>query len=329
MLRNIKSLIIITCVLMLASCRSQGWAQISPENSPPASGQGAVAFIDSSNTAILFGGITLDKWLNETWIWNGKTWNQVFPKDSPPARAKLTMEYDKSRDKVVLFGGVMDKTLFNDTWEWDGQSWQLMNPVHKPSARCCHGMAYDNVNKDIILYGGYDPNKNVFLRDVWKWDGTDWTEIPSDAPEMSGHAMVGFPVNNEIISVQTAGYGTWSWDGAKWGTLVTENPPSRSEGKIAYNSNHHWAIFFGGIADNQILNDTWVYNGEKWLSLTLSTNPPARYGHIIFYDPNRESIILFGGIGNNNTRFGDTWELKLPDNLSDIVEAVATPSDTP
>jgi hypothetical protein len=316
MLRKINSFIIIACSLALASCRSQGWTQISPENSPPASGQGAVAFIDSSNTAILFGGISLDKWLNETWIWNGKTWNQVFLENPPSARAKLAMEYDKSRDKVVLFGGALENTLFNDTWEWDGRNWQLMNPAHKPPARCCHGMAYDDVNKNIILYGGFDPNTNVFLNDVWKWDGIDWTEISSSAPEMSGHAMTGFPVKNEIISVQTAGYGTWSWDGTKWKNLEIKTPPPRSEGKIAYESNHHWAIFFGGIADNKILNDTWVYNGDEWLDLSLSDNPAARYGHVLFYDSNRDSIILFGGIGNNNTRFGDTWELKLPDDLS-------------
>ena len=148
-LGKIKSLIVIALSLILVSCHSQGqgWTQVFPESNPPASGQGAVAFIESSNTAILFGGITLEKWLNETWIWNGKTWNQVFPVNAPPARTKPAMAYDESRDRVVLFGGAMDNTSFNDTWEWDGQDWQLMNPTHKPPARCCHGMAYDSVNK--------------------------------------------------------------------------------------------------------------------------------------------------------------------------------------
>ncbi len=330
MLGKIKSLIVIAFSLILVSCHSQGqgWTQIFPESNPPASGQGAVAFIESSNTAILFGGISPEKWLNETWTWNGKTWNQVFPVNSPPARTKPAMAYDESRNRVVLFGGAMDKTPFNDTWEWDGQDWQLMNPTHKPPARCCHGMAYDSVNKNILIYGGWDSNRDVLFRDIWKWDGTDWTEIPGDMPEMSGHTMVNFSANSEIISVQTGGYGTWSWDGTTGKNLEMVNPPHRSEGKIAYDSIYKRGVFFGGIADNQMLNDTWVYSGEKWLELSLPNNPSARFGHVLFYDSNRESVILFGGIGDNGTRLGDTWELKLPNDLSDLIE-VSPPSATP
>src|SRR5258707_1436917 len=294
--RDLKWLYVIIYALFLVSCSPQastqiplGWIQISPEKSPPPSGQGAVAFVDSSNTAILFGGITLDKWLNETWIWNGKTWYQESSVHTPPARAKLAMEYDKVRDRVVLFGGEMDKTLFNDTWEWDGKDWQLMNPTHKPPARCCHAMAYDAINKNIIMYGGYDPNRNIFLSDMWKWDGKDWTDIDSDMPEMSGHTMVSFPATNTIASVQTAGYGTWSWNGKAWKKIEGENPPNRSEGKTTYDKNHNWIAFFGGISNTQLRNDTWVFDGHSWAALTLSNSPPARFGDVLFYDSKRES----------------------------------------
>jgi len=312
MLRKLKWLSVIIYALFLVSCRSQGWTEISPENSPPPSAQGAVTFIDSSNTAVLFGGITIDRWLDETWIWKEETWYQISPVHVPPERAKLAMEYDKARDRVVLFGGEMDKTLYNDTWEWDGKDWQLIDPTHKPPARCCHAMAYDVVNENVIMYGGYDPVSNKFLSDMWKWDGEDWTEIHTDMPEMSGHSMVSFPANNTIISVQTAGYGTWSWNGKAWEKIEGENPPHRSEGKTAYDRNHDWIVFFGGIANTEMRNDTWVFDDHRWLQLSLPNGPPARFGHVLFYDPTRESIIIFGGIGNNNTRFGDTWELKLP-----------------
>jgi hypothetical protein len=256
MFKKIKPLIIITYSLLLASCAPAGWKQLSPDNSPPASGQGAVAFMTSSNTAVMFGGLA-GNYLNETWIWNGETWHQAFPKNSPPARVTLSMAYDASRDIVVLFGGVMDQTLFDDTWEWNGQNWQWMNPVHKPPARCCQAMAYDSENKNIVMYGGYDPNTKAFLGDVWKWDGVDWTEISCcNMAAMSGHAMVGFLARNEIISVQTGGQGTWSWDGKTWSSLKIQYPPSRSEGQIAYDSDHRWATFFAGIAGSELLNDT-------------------------------------------------------------------------
>lgn len=328
MLTRLKLLAIISFAFFLVSCRSQGWTLLSPENSPPPSAQGAVVYIDSSSTAILFGGITIDRWLNETWIWNGETWYQVSTVNSPPAREKLAMEYDESRDKVVLFGGSMDKTLFDDTWEWDGIDWKLMNPTHKPPARCCHAMAYDTANKKIIMYGGYDSNQNVFFSDTWEWDGKDWIEVNSDLPEMSGHTMISFPAKNEVISVQTAGYGTWTWNGKAWEKLEIESPPHRSEGRTSYDRNLRWIVFFGGIADGQMLNDTWIFDGQRWLQLSLSSNPPARFGHVLFYDPKRKSVILYGGIGSNNSRFGDTWELKLHNNLSSLAE-VPTPSAIP
>lgn len=320
---------LIVCSLLFASCRSQVWTRYTPKTSPPASGQGAIAFMDASNTAVLFGGITIEKWLDETWIWDGKTWQQAFPKHSPPARAKPTMAYDAARDKVVLFGGSMDKTLFGDTWEWDGRDWQLMDPVHQPPARCCHGMAYDSLNKNVIIYGGHDPVENNFFNDAWAWDGKDWTEITCcGAPAMSGHTMIEFPLRDEIISVQTSGYGTWSWDGRVWMNLGIENPPHRSEGKLAYDRKHNWVVFFGGSTKEQPLNDTWIFDGQTWFLLSSTDGPSPRFGHVMFYDPNREAVILFGGIGENNTRFDDTWELKLPEALPTVVGTV-TPSATP
>jgi hypothetical protein len=147
-------------------------------------------------------------------------------------------------------------------------------------------------------------------------------------PEMSGHSMISFPANDTIISVQTAGYGTWSWNGTAWEKLEGVNPPHRSEGKTAYDRNRSWIVFFGGIANTEMLNDTWVFDDNRWVNLSLADSPPARFGHVLFYDPTRDSIIIFGGIGNNNTRFGDTWELKLPNqSLESISENMSYNGD--
>jgi len=315
--------------LLLVACTTQGWVQVFPKNNPPTLANSAVAYMISSQSAILFGGITPSIWSDETWIWNGQTWTQDHPLNSPPAREKTAMVYDVSRDRVVLFGGVMDKTLFDDTWEWDGKNWHLMNPAHKPPARCCHAMAYDNVNKDILMYGGYDPTNNSFFGDAWRWDGTDWTLVSCcDMSQMSGHAMVGFPAKNEIVSVEPSGQGTWVWTGALWKKLLINNPPERSEGRIAYDSNSNRAVFYGGSANGQVLGDTWVFDGSSWQDVSLPNNPPARWGAVMFYDPILRSIVLFGGMGVNNTRLNDTWELRLPQDISGLVskvQASATP----
>jgi hypothetical protein len=148
--------------LLLGSCGrgSPGWEQLSPETSPPASGLGAAATMDLSGTAVLFGGITLNHWLNETWIWDGKTWQQAILEVSPPAREKHAMAYDPGRDRIVLFGGSMLDTLYDDTWEWDGLAGICWNRStgRQPAAvtawlTCASGTSSS---------GGYD-RKNIFM----------------------------------------------------------------------------------------------------------------------------------------------------------------------
>ncbi len=164
--RKIFSLLfIINFGLIVASCRQNpvGWVMLNPASTPPNSGGGAVAYMASTGKAVLFGGTTNEKWLDETWIWDGQNWSQAVPRNHPSARAKPIMVYDPSRNKIVLFGGVMNQVLFDDTWEWDGQDWHLMDTKHQPTARCCHAMAYDPVRKKVLLYGGHDPVQTVFF----------------------------------------------------------------------------------------------------------------------------------------------------------------------
>jgi hypothetical protein len=71
------------------------------------------------------------------------------------------------------------------------------------------------------------------------------------------------------------------------------------------------------------LNDTWVFDGQRWDLVNLPTQPPARYGHMMFYDAKRQSIILFGGAGDEGL-LQDMWELNLPEDLSSLFSA--TPS---
>jgi hypothetical protein len=326
-----RLLFILNIVFLLASCRQQpvGWVMLNTKSNPPNSLGGAIAYMASSGKAVLFGGRTDKKWLDETWIWDGQDWSQDHPANQPPAREKLTMAYDRARNKIVLFGGAMSTTLFDDTWEWDGQDWHLMNPRHRPLARCCHAMAYDSVQKKMIVYGGYDSTRKVFLNDAWAWDGTDWTEVTCcGLPAMSGHAMIDLPDVKEVISVQTSGWGTWVWDGSTWKDAAMESPPARSEGKLAYDTQHDWAVFFGGSQKEQLLNDVWILDGEQWLQLSLADNPPARWGHVIFYDAGRDTIIIFGGVNGEGKILNDTWELNLPDDLSNFV-VTAAPQATP
>jgi hypothetical protein len=321
--------LLIILALFAAACGSRRntvrWTQLDPENNPPASTQGNTAYRSATGEAVMFGGITDVEWLDETWIWDGENWRLADPANRPPAREKLALAYDEARDRIVLFGGVNSQTLFDDTWEWDGENWALKSPANHPPGRCCHGMAYDGVSERVIVYGGYNNLDGSFLDDTWAWDGTDWVELTCcDTPQMAGHALVNFLELNEIISVMTAGWGTWAWDGDGWHNLDLPGPPDRTDGRAAYDHNQGRAVYFGGSQDGVLLNDTWLFDGAVWHELALENSPAPRFGHSFFYDPGREAFILFGGFGEDYS--AETWELKLPEDLSAVL--TEPPSDS-
>ncbi len=320
----------------LSSCNSTGWHQIDTKTSPPAVTAAAVAYNSKSQKAILFGGsevvlqnnVSVLGWSDETWQWDGTNWEKLSPADHPSAREKFVMTYDESRDRIVLFGGATATSVFDDTWEWDGTNWQLMNPAHKPPARCCSAMAYDSSSKKVILYGGWDSQQNTFMSDVWLWDGKDWTQMPSNAPLMSGHSLVDFPPKSEVISIQTSSGGTWAWDGKKFNDLEIDSPPSRTDVRAAYDNQNGRIILFGGIKDKTFLNDTWIFDGTSWFELQLPVAPSLRFGHVMFYDTKVHGIVLFGGFQSDNKFLNDTWELQLPKDLSSF-KTVLTPIPHP
>jgi hypothetical protein len=342
-LKSFKSLclfiISIMVVLLLASCAPIGWYRIEIKNGPPAATGASIAYNSAVDRAIMFGGTNSilvnnawqANWINETWEWDGEDWTKLLPTNSPPAREKHVMTYDKARNRIVLFGGSAGNSLFNDTWEWDGVNWHLMNPEHTPPARCCHAMAYDSSRKQVVLYGGWDSQNNTFFNDIWLWDGKDWSQIPSDLPQMSGHFLVDFPSKSEVISIQTANNGTWAWDGKSLKNLEMESPPSRTDVRAVYDPWNNRAVLFGGIKDKTFLTDTWVFNGDSWFQIYLTNGPSPRFGQVMFYDVKRNSIVLFGGFQNDAPYYlNDMWELKLPSNLSKHeMQLPPTPATTP
>lgn len=98
-----------------------------------------------------------------------------------------------------------------------------------------------------------------------------------------------------------------------WRPLITEQAPqARYEMLIAYDSDNHRAILFGGTVERSAgnwtkVNDTWQWDGNQWTQLSPPVSPPARSGGAMAYDPGRKVIVLFGGSDNLGKRLNDTW----------------------
>ena len=65
-------------------------------------------------------------------------------------------------------------------------------------------------------------------------------------------------------------------------------------------------LLFGGQA-RSLLQDSWTWDGQRWLDVTPATSPAARAGHALAHDPARARTVLFGGYAASGLVSG-TWE---------------------
>jgi hypothetical protein len=69
------------------------WTERFPTESPPASGEAAMAYDAATSSVVLFGGDLLA----ETWTWDGTDWVRMEPASRPPWRDALSMALRRRR----------------------------------------------------------------------------------------------------------------------------------------------------------------------------------------------------------------------------------------
>jgi hypothetical protein len=262
---------------------------------------------------ILFGGISSNVCLNDTWEWDGAVWTQVAD-DGPATRYLHAMSYDSNRKRVVLFGGYFfpdvnhPEIFYTDTWEWDGAIWTQM--ADNGIRNLWPAMAYDSNAKKSILYSNFQGGT-----DTWGWDGSDWQKISDIGPSTTQkHDMCFNNVTNTILLYGGTNKNvlseTWEWDGAFWKQLSDFGPKPLVLHAMTFDGKN--AILFGGEpnANGTALNETWQWNGKHWAQVQ-NIGPAARMSHAMCTDTARGRIVLFGGspTENNIDQFNDTWEI--------------------
>jgi CSLREA domain-containing protein len=287
------------------------WVQLSPATSPPAGASYAMAYDAAHGQIVLFGGISFNGFLSDTWVWDGATWTQKSPATSPPDRVYSSMAYDAAHGQIVLFGGRNDGGNFSDTWVWDGTNWTQKTPATSPSARFGSSMAYDAAHGQLIMFGGC--NSVSYLSDTWVWDGSNWTqEAPATSPNGRDMATMTYDAaHGQIVLFGGADSSeflndTWLWNGSNW-TLQSPgtSPGARVVSAMAYDASIGQTVLFGGNVSGYV-NDTWLWDGTNWTEDFPATSPPARGLAAMAYDAASGQMVLFGG-GASSEFLNDTW----------------------
>jgi hypothetical protein len=274
--------------------------------------------------------------------------------NGPSARTEPAMAYDHERKVTLLFGGgQMTDGAFRtlgDLWEWDGARW-LQRQTHSPSngwtysvatgwqpsysgqpvPRYRHNLVYDNIRRRFVLFGGEtrtpDPAaQQVFLNDVWEWDGTAWYFRATNGPALRSRASMAFD-SRRGVTVMTGGFlntvdpapgAVWEWDGVSWQMRAPTNGPalnySQETGAMVYDSFHR-TILFGPSVGEQYGWTFRTWNGTNWTKVFEDFVPQfflQQYGDMAF-DNYRRRAVWFGGQSgpSDTTGFfdGQNWEV--------------------
>ena len=102
-------------------------------------------------------------------------------------------------------------------------------------------------------------------------------------------------------SPATAGAPTWTKVGSY-------QPPINRAGHVMARDRTGRTVVFGGSTPGSLVyvDDTWTFDGSRWIEHQLATRPLPRAYAMAAYDPVRMETVLFGGAGEFFS-LADTW----------------------
>ncbi len=289
------------------------WVPLSPATSPPGRHTPSMAYDPAIGQLVLFGGQGADdRFLADTWTYNGTTWAEQSPATSPPARVGASMTYDPAIGQLVLFGGTgANGQDLVDTWAYNGTTWAKESPATSPPARSVASMAYDPAIGRLVLFGGTHetPSKSfVLFGDTWTYNGTTWArQSPTTNPgRRYGASMAYDPATGRLVLFGGQGvyayqsFGdTWTYNGAAWAQQhPASSPPGRFGASMAYDPPTRQLVLFSGdtYAAVGVLSDTWTWDGTTWAQQAPETSPPPALYNPMDYDASGQLVLLDGGV---------------------------------
>ncbi|MGA7616921.1 MAG: kelch repeat-containing protein [Thermoanaerobaculia bacterium] len=95
-------------------------------------------------------------------------------------------------------------------------------------------------------------------------------------------------------------------------TTAYAYPTARTQTHMVYDAAEGNILLFGGVTGTDsgnkrvFLNDTWEWNGKRWIEVRPAHQPSGRSAGGMIYDSNHDDAVLFGGFDGTNY-LNDTW----------------------
>ena len=287
----------------------------------PSSRTGSRAvFNEATQSGLMFGGLTpvdgatLRSYvLDETWAWDGTRWIRRYPANVAPGRFSHSMAYDAAREQVVLFGGRNTETEFADTWIYKNNNWTQVTSASSPTKRILAGMAFDRNSDRVVLYGGQrindEGNAVTYHYDMWEFDGSQWTRIAENGPQMRTPILVFDDARDELLllghddQLVTHMY-EWNRETSAWVELTPQLlPPCVNESSAAFIPSEEKVFLMGGLCVNADPTKTspsteeiFKWDGTNWEKVGTTSVISRSTNGALFHDSFRDVTIIYGGV---------------------------------
>lgn len=174
-----------------------------------------------------------------------------------------------------------------------------------------HVAVYDPVHQRVVRVGGRPASAGT-----WELDELEWTHRDVPSPGFFRSAMVWDAARERVVLFGGADEQdvphaeTWEYDGTAWTQRTpAHSPPARLAHGMVFDPRRGVTVLYGGnrlVAGQDVLDDTWEYDGTDWRQVVTASAPPARDAMALAWDGVRQEVLLFGGYDVSAVR-GDTW----------------------
>ena len=235
--------------------------------------------------ALSYGGGTLFAGLNsasatlsaQVWSWNGSAWTRIagdYVNFSWGFRGLRSVEVLQVAGDY-LYAGTGVSTAGNAmVWRFDGTTWTLVGGqgVNGSWAYDAYESVLSMVSMGGNLYVGLGTNAND--AEVWRWNGTSWTQIGGDS--LNGGWGANFEEVSSLAAFEGnlyAGIGNsgndaevWRWNGATWTKIGGDSINSgwltnfeRVTSLAVYDTK-----LLAGLGSSAGDAEVWQWNGSAW-----------------------------------------------------------------
>ena len=284
----------------------------------------------------------------EVWRWNETTWVKIGG-DGVSSSWNTNYESVQSltADGTTLYAGIGETAGDGEVWRYNGTSWtQIGGDGLNTSWSTASGVEIV-ANMTFVggnLYAG--TGSSAGDADVWRWNGTAWTQIGGDGLN-SGWAAATYELIGSITHDGTNIYAglansngdgeVYRWNGTAWTKIGGDGvnsswPTAFGDGvySLAYDNGTLYAGLYDSASDGQYwsyngtawtrlgggyVNDSWGFYGLQSVESTVTANNNlyvgtgvSTAGNALVWEFNGSTWNLIGGQGVNNSWAADTYE---------------------